>query len=280
MKVVVVMPFDRALDAVYSAIKASVETAVPRDGLTCLRVDEDLTAGHITGKIEEHLRSADICIADISGLNPNVMWEVGYIEALRKPLLLISQSLAKLPFNIQDMTAISYAHERLDETLVRPLMLSLQQTLTTVGARRTSWSIAITGSHSIMPNKAAYAVRTLASPYLGAETTWYCGTNGAADYEAARFLLEMKQNVVCVYAGTHDVAADIRALFALHSAPLLDAETIALPRAISELSRRDAFFVTRADLVLLLWDGQSRNIGKLHEWLTLHHKDHLLGNAW
>jgi hypothetical protein len=275
VKVVVVMPFDGAFDEVYATMKRSVESIPDRD-LICLRVDEDLQARRITGKIEDHIRSADICIADITGLRANVLWEVGYIEALQKPLIAVSQTKDPLPFNIGDIAVIYYNRSHLQESLARPLIQAIQQTLSTYVARRSKWTIAITGSRGLSPNKAAYTVSALASRFLGPDATWYCGTNGAVDYAAASFLLEAKENVYGVFSSTHQLADDVRALFHQHGRQIINADNVSLPRQLPDLSWRDAFFVTKADLVILVWDGASVNIGRMHEWLTAHHKDHLL----
>src|SRR5258708_19453510 len=103
MKYMVVMPFlpkDR-FDPVFRLIRVAVRARTPEGGpWECVRVDQDLTAGYVTEKIEEHLRSADICFADLNGLHPNVLWEVGYIAALGKPLIPITDSVQPLPFNL------------------------------------------------------------------------------------------------------------------------------------------------------------------------------------
>ena len=48
-------------------------------------------------------------MADITETKPNVMWESGFAMALGKPVIVITQSLADLPFDIRDMQAIEIA---------------------------------------------------------------------------------------------------------------------------------------------------------------------------
>jgi hypothetical protein len=279
MKFVVVMPFRPEFDAIYAAIKSAVQAGAPARDLTCLRVDEDLRAGHITGKIDDHIRSADVCIADISDLNPNVMWEVGFIEALQKPLIAVSRSELALPFNIHDLSVLRYVPSELSRTLQDPLTKAVQQTLARLQTHRPKLAVAITGSRSAVPHRAMYAVRTATAPFLGPETTWYCGTSGSVDEAAAAFLFQEKQHVIGVCSSAHNISTEVEAIFAQHNMALLNADDVALPRSIHDLSWRDAFFVTKSDLIILIWDGKSTNISRLHEWLTSHGKDHLLAFA-
>lgn len=44
---------------------------------------------------------ADIISADVSGANPNVMYEVGYAQGRGKPVLYIMQSDEKIPFDLR-----------------------------------------------------------------------------------------------------------------------------------------------------------------------------------
>lgn len=282
MKIVVVMPFDQRFDPVYSAIKTlatdPAQQFASSEGVVCVRVDEDLRAARITGKIDQQLRSADLCIADLTDLHPNVLWEVGFAEALQKPLIAITQSPVELlPFNIKDLSVIQYADDRLEESLTQPLGEAIRQTAATRAAQRGTWTIAITGSSSINPKSATMMVQTFAAPFLGPDTTWYCDTDTTVSEAAARYLLGQHQRVVGVYTSNHRVLPEIRALFESASVPLLNVDEVVLPRGLPELGRRNSFLVVKSDLVILIWDGQSENTKQLHDWLTLHNKNHLVG---
>jgi len=54
------------------------------------------------------LESSDLIIADITGNNPNVFFEIGYCMALGSPLVLITSSYAEIPFDIKVMPIILY----------------------------------------------------------------------------------------------------------------------------------------------------------------------------
>ena len=279
MQIVVVMPFDPNFDVVYGAIKSTVQSTFPSNVATCLRIDEDYKPGRITEKIKDHLRSADLCIADITGINANVMWEMGFAEALQKPLIVLSQTTTNLPFNIQDIKVIGYAPADIEGTLVNPLQKALQQATATNAAQHTRLTIAITGSRSVAYGKALNSIRAFATPFLSQETVWYCGTNGPVDEAAATFLLEAGQHVLGVHATGYDATSEIEGIFVRHNAALVNADMVPLSRGYRELGRRDALFVNKADLFFLVWDGKSPNTRLLHEWLTSNNKDHIVAFA-
>jgi nucleoside 2-deoxyribosyltransferase len=117
MNCFVVMPFSSEFDDVYSVIKQSVERAVNDKSVRCLRLDELRPAGRITDRLLNELRMATFCVADLTGCKPNVMWEVGFAMALSRPIILVTQSLQELPFDIKDMQSIEYHRDHLSSTL-------------------------------------------------------------------------------------------------------------------------------------------------------------------
>jgi hypothetical protein len=97
----VMMPFSEKFDEVYRLL---IAPAVERNGLSALRADEIARAGFIVEQIRTAIQQSRLCIADVTGMNPNVMWEVGFAQSNQKPLILISESSTRIPFDI--------AHER------------------------------------------------------------------------------------------------------------------------------------------------------------------------
>lgn len=129
MNCFVIMPFARDFDDVYSTIKSTVSSVLPELTARCIRLDEDRPAGRITDRLLLELQAATICVADLTGCKPNVMWEVGYAMALEKPTLFVTQSIAEVPFDIKDMMSIEYSRSHLSTTLAEPLRKSLFDTL-------------------------------------------------------------------------------------------------------------------------------------------------------
>ena len=130
MNCFVIMPFAVDFDDVYALIKATVEGATERAQGRCFRLDEARPAGRITERLVAQLHAADLCIADITGLSPNVMWELGYAMALRKPTLAIIQGETSLPFDIHDLqSGKQYVPVRECEPLLENLYGALSSTL-------------------------------------------------------------------------------------------------------------------------------------------------------
>lgn len=131
MNCFVMMPFAAEFDDVYAVIKTTVEGITTETRGRCFRLDESRPAGRITDRLLSELRSATICIADLTENKPNVMWELGFAMALGKPTILVTQNLATLPFDIKDMQSIEYNRHHLSATLGAPLRSSLLDTLGT-----------------------------------------------------------------------------------------------------------------------------------------------------
>ena len=129
MSCFVIMPFAPDFDDVYASIKIGVANALGSKGGRCFRLDEARPAGRITDRLLTELRAAAFCVADLTGNAPNVMWEVGYAMALGKPIVIITQRLADLPFDLKDMQSLQYDRHHLNGSLARPLQRVVADTL-------------------------------------------------------------------------------------------------------------------------------------------------------
>jgi hypothetical protein len=101
----VMMPFDKMRNPIYSQL---IKPAAENFGLTVVRADEIMAPGVITEQIRAAIQQSRICIADISGQNPNVLYEVGLAQAIGKPVLLLAQSADKLPFDFRSLRVHLY----------------------------------------------------------------------------------------------------------------------------------------------------------------------------
>lgn len=72
------------------------------------RADSSKTVERIDTSILVQLKTADLVIADVSGNNPNVMFELGYRIALNKPFIIIAQDVNELPFDISSIRTLFY----------------------------------------------------------------------------------------------------------------------------------------------------------------------------
>ena len=86
-----------------------IEPACDKFNLAPVRVDKIAITGLITNKIIRSLRDADVVVADLTGHNPNVFYELGVRHALNKPVILIKNEKDKRPFDIQSINIIDYS---------------------------------------------------------------------------------------------------------------------------------------------------------------------------
>jgi tetratricopeptide (TPR) repeat protein len=115
MEIFVIMPFHEDFDDVYHIIKDSGHQ-VERDRsvtISTLRADEITEPGRISLQVTESIKSADLIIADITGNNPNVMYELGYAHALEKTVVLLTQSVKDSPFDVKDFRQVTYERSKL-----------------------------------------------------------------------------------------------------------------------------------------------------------------------
>ena len=107
----VMMPFRPETDALYRNL---IKPAVERLGLTALRADEMAAPGSITEQIRVAIQQSRLCVADVSGRNPNVLYEVGIAHTLGKPTVLLTQDVGDVPFDLRVIRHIVYGLDALE----------------------------------------------------------------------------------------------------------------------------------------------------------------------
>ncbi len=123
----VLMPLREEFDDIYLVIRDAVQqtSEALRVGITCGRADEIAGTGQITDQIIQAIDGADLLIADLSGANPNVMYELGLADARGKPAIIITQDATSLPFDVSGPRAILYDRGRLFTDLHPSLVMSI-----------------------------------------------------------------------------------------------------------------------------------------------------------
>ncbi|HTS57339.1 MAG TPA: hypothetical protein VMH03_07320 [Terriglobales bacterium] len=133
----VFQPFDKgAHDKRYDDI---IVPAIKAADLDPYRVDRDDGAVIPIDTLHEEIRSATLCLADISTRNPNVMYELGFAIAAGKDVVIIcsSQQADKFPFDIQHRGIIQYLSdsprdfEKLKNEITHKLKALLKKKVTT-----------------------------------------------------------------------------------------------------------------------------------------------------
>jgi Nucleoside 2-deoxyribosyltransferase len=112
------MPFRPELRFLYRTLRAHIEQSFPE--VTVERGDDSVLTTTILEKIGKLISQADVVIADCSGRNPNVFYELGMAHALGKPVVLItSDAVEQAPTDIRAFDFISYATCGPDEFLAK-----------------------------------------------------------------------------------------------------------------------------------------------------------------
>jgi len=95
----------------------------------CMRADEIAKPGIITDQIMQAISDADVVIADLTGNNPNVMYELGYAHALTKMTVILTQSVKESPFDVAAMRQIVYDRSRLMKDCLPRLATAIAEAL-------------------------------------------------------------------------------------------------------------------------------------------------------
>ena len=111
----VLMPFGRKTDATgrttdFDAVyREIIAPAVQEAGLDPIRADEEKVGGTIHKPMFERLMLCDYAVADITGANPNVYYELGIRHAMRpsSTVILFAEGTT-LPFDIALLRGIAY----------------------------------------------------------------------------------------------------------------------------------------------------------------------------
>jgi nucleoside 2-deoxyribosyltransferase len=103
--VFVLMPFSDDFADIY---EVGIKPACRDAGAYCERVDEQIFVENILERIYNQIAKADIIVAEMTGRNPNVFYEVGYAYALNKRVILLTRNTDDIPFDLKHYPHIVY----------------------------------------------------------------------------------------------------------------------------------------------------------------------------
>lgn len=101
----VMMPFGGWFDRYFKEIYVPAITSV---GLTPRRADDLYRPSAIVHDIWHYTKSSVLILADLTGKNPNVFYELGLAHAVAKPVILVTASIEDVPFDLRALRVIEY----------------------------------------------------------------------------------------------------------------------------------------------------------------------------
>ncbi len=103
-KVFFIMPFEEKFFEVYEVLKRTFEK-----DFTFSNAGEEDNQQNILKDIIQSIYEADIVVADLTGLNPNVFYELGIAHTLNKKTIIITENIEELPFDLSSYRVKEYS---------------------------------------------------------------------------------------------------------------------------------------------------------------------------
>jgi len=105
-KAFVIMPFEPEFSPIFEDL---IRPALEDAGYNVSRADSFLDQQNILRDIVRGIGSADLIIADLTTMNPNVLYELGLCHGLRIPTILLTQSMDEVPFDLRSYRILVYS---------------------------------------------------------------------------------------------------------------------------------------------------------------------------
>jgi hypothetical protein len=101
----VLMPFGDWYDRYFKDIYIP---ATKEAGFEPVRADGLFSTGSVMEQIWEQIRKAKVLLADLTGKNANVFYELGLAHAESKPVVLVTGNLDDVPFDLRHLRVVVY----------------------------------------------------------------------------------------------------------------------------------------------------------------------------
>ena len=107
-KCFIIMPFGKQdLEELY---REFIAPTLQECKVDCTRGDDIFGSNVVMEDVREGIQSADLIVADLTGQNPNVFYEVGIAHTLDKRVLLLSSSIEDVPFDLRHRRILLYEY--------------------------------------------------------------------------------------------------------------------------------------------------------------------------
>jgi hypothetical protein len=165
------MPFAPEFKAGFDDV---IEPAVRAAGLECIRADQE-ALGHIHKMMFERIFESAVVVADVSGGNPNVFYELGVSHTTaRKTVTIVREDFReRIPFDISPYRVIIYP-KRPDGTTGSDELTSYQESLGGVVA-------SLAGSIAAVLDQESEGIANPVQDYLTTRSPLTCGESRYVD---------------------------------------------------------------------------------------------------
>lgn len=101
----VLLPLKEPFKIIYSE---AIEPVAAELGISCGHAEGIFGPGRIMRDIYSSITYAQLIVADLTGRNPNVFYELGIAHQQGKQVVLLSQSMDDVPFDVRDLRVVLY----------------------------------------------------------------------------------------------------------------------------------------------------------------------------
>jgi formylglycine-generating enzyme required for sulfatase activity len=133
--VFVIMPFRDPFNSYYTSV---IRPAADDAGFDVSRSDEVYSVGAFVQTIWSQILDADAVIAEMTGANANVLYELGLCHAIDRKVIMITQNMQDVPSDLRHMNCVLYDTaqvnwtDRLRNSIQKMLLFDRGQTRNTI----------------------------------------------------------------------------------------------------------------------------------------------------
>lgn len=99
------MPIKKGFDEIYTHV---IKPLLADLGIRSVRADEIYSTNPIVEDIWDQIQTAGWLVADLTGRNPNVLYELGLAHGIDRDVILLTQNIADVPFDLQHWRCVVY----------------------------------------------------------------------------------------------------------------------------------------------------------------------------
>lgn len=136
----------------WSDVRRVLDEAIANAGLTPQIVSDSFESDVIQSRIIHNLYENPMVVCDISGLNPNVMFELGMRLTFNKPVVIVTDDFSSIPFDTKVIEHLGYPtdlHIHKTVEFQKKLTAKIQQILEQVSSGKYKSPLAAFGSFQV-----------------------------------------------------------------------------------------------------------------------------------